>query len=84
MAGDISSKGLTRLEREVLSHAPDYVLLMFGAEDVLQGIESAAFRESLEKMVERIAARNIHPGLADAFTEALEVDLLERPWGSPG
>jgi lysophospholipase L1-like esterase len=63
VAGDNSLKGLARLEQDVLSHAPDYVLVMFGAEDVLQCMETEAFHESLEKIVNGIAARDIRPVL---------------------
>ncbi len=61
VSGDTSSKGLTRLERDVLSQSPDTVLVMFGAEDALAGVETAAFRENLEKIVDGIAARNTKP-----------------------
>ena len=63
MAGDASSKALVRMERDVLSQSPDYVLMMFGAEDALQGVETAAFRENLEKIVDGIAAHNARPVL---------------------
>ncbi len=63
MAGDTSSEGLARLEREVLSQSPDYVLVMFGSEDALAGVETAAFRKNLEKMVDGITARNARPVL---------------------
>ena len=59
MSGDTSSKGLARMKRDVLSQSPDIVLVTFGAEDALQGLEPAAFRENLEKMVEGIAAHNV-------------------------
>jgi lysophospholipase L1-like esterase len=58
VSGDTSSEGLARMERDVLSQSTDTVLVMFGAEDALQGIETAAFRENLEKIVDGIAARN--------------------------
>jgi lysophospholipase L1-like esterase len=63
VSGDTSSKGLARLEQEVLSHSPDYVLVLFGSEDALAGIEAATFRKSLEKIVNGIAARNVQPVL---------------------
>ncbi len=61
MAGDTSQKGLARLEREVLSQSPDTVLVMFGAEDAIAGLEPAAFRENLKKIVQGIAERNARP-----------------------
>ena len=55
LSGDTSSKGLARMERDVLSNAPDYVLVLFGTEDALVGVEPAAFRANLEKIVSGIA-----------------------------
>ncbi len=63
VVGDTSANGLARLERDVLSRSPDYVLAQFGAEDALAGIETEAFRENLEKIVDGIAARNAKPVL---------------------
>ncbi|RKY89026.1 hypothetical protein DRQ15_09350 [candidate division KSB1 bacterium] len=63
MAGDTSSKGLARLRRDVLSQSPDYVLVMFGVEDVLRGTETEAFRKNLEKIVNGIAAQGARPVL---------------------
>jgi lysophospholipase L1-like esterase len=63
IAGSISSKGLARLERDVLSCSPDYVLVIFGVEDVLAGVETEAFRESLDKIVDGIVAQNARPVL---------------------
>ena len=63
VAGETSSKGRARLERDVLSHAPDYVLVMFGAEDALAGVETGTFQENLEKIVNGITAHNARPVL---------------------
>jgi lysophospholipase L1-like esterase len=59
VSGEPSQKGLARLERDVLSQSPDIVLVMFGAEDALSGVEPAAFRENLKKIVDGIAALNV-------------------------
>ncbi len=63
ISGDTAEKGLARMERDVLSQSPDYVLVMFGAEDALSGVEPAAFRENLEKIVDGITTRNARPVL---------------------
>ena len=63
MAGDTSEKGLARLEHEVLAQSPDYAMVMFGTEDVLQGVEISAYRTNLEKIVEGLSVRNIKPVL---------------------
>ena len=60
---DTSCKGLARLERDVLSHSPDYVLVMFGSEDVLTGVETVVFRKSLEEIVNGILAQGARPVL---------------------
>jgi lysophospholipase L1-like esterase len=57
------TKGLARMERDVLSQSPDTVLVTFGTEDALAHVESEAFRENLEKIVDGIAARNAKPVL---------------------
>ncbi len=63
VAGNTSAKGLSRLEKDVISHSPDYVLVMFGTEDVLTGAETKMFPEILKKIVDGIAAQNIRPVL---------------------
>ena len=62
-SGGTSSRGLARLERDVLSHSPDYVLVMFGSEDVLTGVETGVLRKSLEEIVNGILAQGAGPVL---------------------
>jgi lysophospholipase L1-like esterase len=62
-AGDTSAKGLSRLAKDVISHSPDYVLVMFGTEDILHGFEVNAFQKNLQKIVDGMAAQNIRPVL---------------------
>ena len=52
--GNTASKGAARLENDVLSHSPDYVLVMFGMDDAIAGVETDKFRVDLEKIVNRI------------------------------
>ncbi|MBE9512133.1 MAG: hypothetical protein IMY71_14785 [Bacteroidetes bacterium] len=52
--GGTVADGLVRIEDDVLSHSPDYVLVMFGMDDALAGVEANRFREDLEKIVNRI------------------------------
>jgi lysophospholipase L1-like esterase len=63
MAGDTSKKALVRLKKSVLAPSPDYVLLMFGLEDVLQGIKPDEFRKNLETIICEITAQNARPVL---------------------
>ncbi len=63
VSGDTSSEGLARLAREVLAQSPDIVLVLFGAEDALAGVEIEAFRKNLKMIVDEIAAHNARPVL---------------------
>ena len=60
VAGNTATNGVTRLEEDVLSHLPDYVLVMFGMDDVLAGVETDRFREYLEKIVNRIEKEKVN------------------------
>ncbi|MCK4464536.1 MAG: hypothetical protein KAU83_02395, partial [Bacteroidales bacterium] len=37
--GGTVAEGLVRIDEDVLSHSPDYVLVMFGMDDALAGVE---------------------------------------------
>ncbi len=55
ISGDSSSKGLARIERDVISHAPDLVVVCFGLNDSnhgMQGIEN--YRHNMESIFERL------------------------------
>ena len=54
VAGNSVAKGAARLEDDVLSHSPDYVLVMFGMDDALAGVKAENFRKDLEKIVKRL------------------------------
>lgn len=60
-AGDTVTEGLIRIKEDVLSHSPNYVLVMFGSEDALAGITAEVFRENLEKIVKRLTEGNAKP-----------------------
>ena len=59
-AGNTVANGAARLEEEVLSHSPDYVLVMFGMDDALAGVETDRFSDDLEKIVSRIEKEKIN------------------------
>jgi lysophospholipase L1-like esterase len=84
VAGDTVAQGLARLDQDVTAHSPDYVLVMFGSEDVLQGVEAKGFQKDLEKIVKRIAASTTIPVLitpvpfSERMTAECDVDELRR------
>ena len=53
-AGNTAANGVARLEDDLLSNSPDYVLVMFGMDDALAGVETENFRKDLEKIVNRV------------------------------
>ena len=63
LAGNTAANGIIRLEDDVLSHTPDYVLVMFGLDDVLAGVEADSFRGDLEKIVDQIEKEKVKPVL---------------------
>ena len=60
LAGNTVANGVARLENDVFSHSPDYVLVMFGMDDALAGVEADRFREDLEKIVNRIEKEKVN------------------------
>ncbi|MFH1007025.1 MAG: SGNH/GDSL hydrolase family protein [Candidatus Latescibacterota bacterium] len=63
LAGDRSADGWARLEAEAQAQSPDWVLVQYGAEDALQDVGTAAFREHLGGIVEAILAHHARPVL---------------------
>lgn len=58
--GNTVANGAARLEDDVLSHSPDYVLVMFGMDDALAGVQADKFQEDLEKIVNRIEEEKVN------------------------
>ena len=83
-AGNTASNGAARLEDEVLSHSPDYVLVMFGLDDALAGVEADNFRKDLEKTVNRIEEEKVNvvlltpPPISERMTINCTMDELRR------
>lgn len=58
VSGDTSTGGLQRLDW-ALANGADYVLLELGANDALRGIEPQITRQNLDKIIQKIQAKNI-------------------------
>ena len=82
--GDTVAEGLVRIEDDVLSHSPDYVLVMFGMDDALAGIEAVDFQAELEKIVNRIEEEKVKvvlltpPPVSERMTVNCTMDELHR------
>jgi len=55
VSGDTTTDGLARLDW-ALADKPDLVILALGANDALRGIDPAAVRDNLDKMIQKIEA----------------------------
>lgn len=73
VSGDTTAGGLARLDW-ALADKPDLVILALGANDALRGIDPAAVRSNLDKMIEKIKA---------AGAKVLLLGMLAPPnWGA--
>jgi len=74
--GNISTKAVNQLKNKLLLSSGDYVLVIFGTEDTLEGTRPEAFKKNLEKIIGEITKQNAIPIL---FTP---VPISERITGS--
>jgi acyl-CoA thioesterase-1 len=73
LSGDTTAGGLARLDW-ALGDKPDLVILAFGANDALRGIDPATVRDNLDKMIRKIEASG---------AKVLLVGMLAPPnWGA--
>ena len=54
-------KVVNQLKNKLLSSSPDYVLVLLGSEDILQGVKPQTFRENLKRIVKEIINQNSTP-----------------------
>lgn len=54
--GETSAGGLQRIERDVLAHQPDLVVVQYGGNDEYQRVPSIEYQEHLRQIVQRVQA----------------------------
>lgn len=52
ISGDTAGNGLARLERDVLSHDPDLVIVSFGLNDMKNGVPPEGFRRNMSAIID--------------------------------
>ncbi len=62
-SGDTAGEGLARLERDVLEHEPDLVLVAFGLNDMRYRHPLERFRSDLEAILSRLESEGIESAL---------------------
>ncbi|MFZ9681843.1 MAG: SGNH/GDSL hydrolase family protein, partial [Cephaloticoccus sp.] len=58
ISGHTTADGLTRLESDVLAHAPNLVVVMFGMNDVVRSTPEA-YADHLRRIVRQLSARGV-------------------------
>ena len=71
VSGDTSAQGLARVDTEVLSHNPEIVIILLGANDIGRGIPVATARDNLQSIINKIndGSRKIY--FAKCFSEEM-------------
>ena len=59
--GDRSTDGVSRINGVLNSQSADYILIMFGANDLFHGISSSSTKANISTMVSRSRAKNVEP-----------------------
>ena len=59
--GDNSAVGLGRINTVLNSRSADYILIMFGANDLYQGISSSGTKANIKTMIDRSRAKGVDP-----------------------
>lgn len=59
VGGNTSTQGLERYKRDVLSHDPRYVIIMFGLNDAYRGVPVRTFKANLKRMIKLSGKRRI-------------------------
>jgi len=63
ISGNTAGDGLTRLQRDVLAHQPDLVLIAFGLNDMKNGISVTRFEKDLSSIVREVSDNGAQPVL---------------------
>jgi acyl-CoA thioesterase-1 len=63
ISGNTAGDGLKRLQKDVLAHDPDLVLIAFGLNDMKNGVSLSRFQEDIRAMVQEISAGGAQPVL---------------------
>jgi len=74
--GDTTARALQRLERDVLTYSPDWVLITLGGNDLKNGIAKDTAFENLKVIVESIQGQGAH-----VIIGGLHIPMRDRGFG---
>ena len=78
ISGNTAGDGLKRLQRDVLVHQPDLVLIAFGLNDMKNGIPLSRFEEDLSAIVGQVAASGVQSVLLTTTRLQRGASMLAR------
>ncbi|MCD6347497.1 MAG: hypothetical protein J7L96_08780 [Bacteroidales bacterium] len=82
--GGTVAEGLARIDDDVLTHSPDYVLVMFGMDDAMAGVKGEDFKADLREIVDKIGEGKTKvvlltpPPISERMSVKLTMDSLHR------
>lgn len=78
VSGNTAADGLRRLQKDVLVHRPDIVLISFGLNDMKNGVSTAQFKDDLTKIVTKVSESGAMPVLLTTTRLQQGVSMLAR------
>jgi len=78
VSGDTAGDGLRRIQKDVLAHRPDLVLIAFGLNDMKNGVPVSKFRKELSAMILEISGEGAQPVLLTTTRLQQGASLLAR------
>ena len=78
VSGDTAGDGLRRLQKDVLGHQPDLVLVAFGLNDMKNGVQLSQFQEDITALVLEISAAGAQPVLLTTTRLQQGASMLAR------
>jgi len=58
MPGETAGSGLQRVERDVLAHQPDLVIVQYGGNDSFQGVPAVEYQDHLRQIVQHVREKS--------------------------
>lgn len=78
VSGDTAGEGLRRIQKDVLAHRPDLVLIAFGLNDMKNGVSLSQFESDLSAIVQEISAAGAQPVLLTTTRLQQGASMLAR------
>ena len=78
VSGDTAGDGLRRLQKDVLDHQPDLVIVAFGLNDMKNGVQLSQFQEDISSIVREVSGSGAQPVLLTTTKLQRGASMLAR------